>query len=257
MNNRQIYLCENDLEGIFTAVYEAWSGKHPHSQVEIRTREPDNLEFFCVYHQVAKDEEKYRKVDHTIRRKLGEKVYEEICYAAAASEEEKGTAIYQTLVEGLGRTRPNPYVMQNLRNPYIRTVARLHQKVWYEYHHMLGFLRFREVEGSRLVAEIHPDSDLLLLLAPHFSSRFPGENWMILDTGRKTALLHVKDGGIQLKKNVVLSSRYDRTCHQKGEYEELWEEFFHSISIKERENPRLQKQMLPLKYRDCMVEFQN
>ena len=62
MNNRQIYLCENDLEGIFTAVYEAWSGKHPHSQVEIRTREPDNLEFFCEYHQVAKDEEKYRKV---------------------------------------------------------------------------------------------------------------------------------------------------------------------------------------------------
>ena len=40
-----------------------------------------------------------------------------------------------------------------------------------------------------------------------------------------------------------------------GDYELLFASFCESISIKERENDKLQKQNLPLRYREDMVEF--
>ena len=41
-----------------------------------------------------------------------------------------------------------------------------------------------------------------------------------------------------------------------GEYEALWKAFFHSISIRERENYVCQRSHLPLRYRPYMTEFQ-
>lgn len=254
MEIRQVYLCEDEIEGIFTAVYDAWTEAESGVQVEIRTRMPEDAELFCEYHEVVSDEKKYRIVCNTIKRRLGEKVFREIGYASAAACEEKGTAIYRTLAEGLRRGKADPYIMQNLRNPAVRTVAKLYQKVWYEYHHMLGFLRFEEMEGGRLAAFIHPENDILLFLAMHFANRFPNENWMILDTGRKTAVLHVKGKGIQMRKGVT-PKKEQKENRIQGEYEELWKAFCKRISIPERKNGKLQQQFVPLKFRDCMTEF--
>ena len=41
----------------------------------------------------------------------------------------------------------------------------------------------------------------------------------------------------------------------RGEYEELWQAFCDSVSIEARHNEKLQKQMLPLRFRNNMPEF--
>jgi probable DNA metabolism protein len=41
----------------------------------------------------------------------------------------------------------------------------------------------------------------------------------------------------------------------EDDYQNLWEEFFRSVSIKERESHKLQRNNLPLRYRKNMVEF--
>ena len=64
--NRQIFLCEDSPDGIFTGVYDAWAAKVPHELVELRTARPENLEFFCDYHTSARDEEKAQKVRRTM-----------------------------------------------------------------------------------------------------------------------------------------------------------------------------------------------
>ena len=46
-----------------------------------------------------------------------------------------------------------------------------------------------------------------------------------------------------------------KVSEKEKEYERLWSGFFRSISIKERENPRCQRNHLPLRYRDQMPEF--
>lgn len=253
---KQVFLCEDTLEGIFTGVYVAWESRCGHGNVELRTREPENLEFFCQYHQVVQDGEKAWKVARTIRRDLGEEVYECICMAAAARDEEKGTAIYQTLAQALSRGKRDRRIMEKLTDPYVRHVFRLHRKVWVERGRFLEFVRFRELPGGILFARIKPEADVLPLMNDHFSSRYPRENWMIYDEGRRLALVHPKDGVSYFRSNLELPPETKEELGQPEEYEVLWKEFCHSIAIWERKNARLQQQFVPLKFRDRMLEFE-
>ena len=53
----------------------------------------------------------------------------------------------------------------------------------------------------------------------------------------------------------LLSGQLDQLTDASGDYESLWVEFCKSIAIPERKNRNLQRQMLPLKFRDTMTEF--
>ena len=82
MTEKHRFICEDSLDGIFTAVYDAWASRCGHDAVEISVREPENLEFFCQYHQIPSSSEKALKVARTLRQRLSVREYELICYAA-------------------------------------------------------------------------------------------------------------------------------------------------------------------------------
>lgn len=252
---KTILICEDCMEGIFTAVYDGWKDGNGGREVEVRTREPENMELFAVYRRILTDREKSGKVMITIRKKLGVRVYEDICYAAAADSPERGTAIYRVLRMALGEGRCNARVMDALADPYVSTVSRLRIRVWHEFHRYFGFLRFQELADSILFGKIAPDNDILEMLGPHFSNRFPNENWMIYDEKREKVLVHPKGGCCTLQRNVKLNRQYGEALDRPEEYEALWKAFCKSITIEERHNSGLQQQLLPLKFRPNMVEF--
>lgn len=258
MENTQVFYCEDSLEGILTGVYVAWEKKVRHGNVELRTENDGDMEFFCEYHYVKPESFLAAKVWNTMKKKLGKEITENICYAAAANEKEKGTAIYRTLVECLSRygSLYGKKYLDNLKNPYVRKVMELYRRVNNEYHHYLGFLRFSQISHRILFAVCSPENDLLLLFQEHFADRFQGEYWIIYDERREKALLHApnkpcvlyRDGGEKWKD---LMDAEDT----EGDYEELFRGFCQHISIKERENRKLQQNNLPLRYRKHMVEF--
>ena len=94
-------------------------------------------------------------------------------------------------------------------------------------------------------------------LAEHFSDRFSGENWIIVDTVRDSMLIHEIHKGCSLMMTSDID--FDAFTPEYSEDEELWRKlwktFVDSIAIKERINPRLQMQMLPLRFRKYMKEF--
>lgn len=258
MENTYVFFCEDSLEGIFTGVYVAWEKKVGHGNVELRTENDGDTEFFCEYHYVKPESSLAAKVWNTMRKRLGGEITENICYAAAANDKEKGTAIYRTLVECLSRygSLYGKKYLENLKNPYVRKVMELYRKVRNEYHHYLGFLRFSQISGGILFAACSPENDLLLLFQEHFADRFQGEYWIIYDERRGKSLLHAphhpcvlyRDHGEKWK---VLMEAEDT----ERDYEELFRGFCRHISIRERENRNLQQMNLPIKYRKYMVEF--
>ncbi len=258
MNEKHVFYCENTMEGIFSGIYQAWDARVGHGNVELRIQEPENLELFAVFHQVKTSLADAEKVRRTIACQLGEKVLEQICFAVCADDPEKGTAIYRTLVDCLSvhgalyRKRS----LDNLKNPYVRKVTELYRSVWTEYDHYLGFLRFRELPGNILAALVEPRHDLLLLFWDHFSNRYPKERWIIGDSCRGKLLLHHPGAPCLVMKNAEEQIAQIAGGREAGEdYEQLFSSFCESVSIKERENYRLQRQNLPLKYRKEMVEF--
>lgn len=260
MYQKHIFYCEDSLDGIFTAVYDAWAMRVGHENVEIRTGQQGNLELFSTNYEIVTDLVKAEKVLNTIKRRLGNEITECICFAASSFDERKGTAIYQTLVDSLlvkgasyGAKR-----LENRKNPWVRIVLELHRNVWNEYHHYLGFLRFRQISEQILFASITPKNDVLLLFQEHFSDRFAKEHWIIYDDKRKKALVH------RPFKECILYFGDERFMEQlaacedrEQDYEQLFQQFCNSISIEERKNTKLQRQNLPMRFREHMTEFQN
>ncbi len=254
--DKRILVCEDSLEGIFTGVYDGWKWKLCGKQVEISVREPEYPDFFTTIMTVPADTEKAGKVLCTISSRLGHAVYEALCYAAVSCYPDKGTLVFRVLWMALSGRKCDRRILENLADPDVNMVAKLRIKVWHELHRFYGFVRFREISGSVLFSEIAPENDILEMLGPHFTDRFPNENWMIYDSGRQKVLLHPRGQAPYIQKNAVIDRNAGNEPVQKEEYEELWKRFCYSVTIQERKNPHLQQQFLPLKFRSNMTEFE-
>ena len=201
---KKMLICDDTMEGIFTAVYDGWRWGNRGFSVGIAVREPDYPELFTENLEIISDSVKAFKVARTIKNRLGGQVYEAVCYAAASVHPEKGTAIFNLLR--------------------------------------------RALEKGRI------DTRVLELLAPHFSDRFPNENWMIYDKKRQKVLAHEQGGECTVYIQAVLNTQ-ETDPVQSDEYENLWKAFCSHITIPERKNPGLQRQFVPLKFRSNMPEF--
>lgn len=201
---KKMLICDDTMEGIFTAVYDGWRWGNRGFSVGIAVREPDYPELFTENLEIISDSVKAFKVARTIKNRLGGQVYEAVCYAAASVHPEKGTAIF--------------------------------------------YLLRRALEKGRI------DTRVLELLAPHFSDRFPNENWMIYDKKRQKLLAHEQGGECTVYIQAVLNTQ-ETDPVQSDEYENLWKAFCSHITIPERKNPGLQRQFVPLKFRSNMPEF--
>lgn len=201
---KKMLICDDTMEGIFTAVYDGWRWGNRGFSVGIAVREPDHPELFTENLEIISDSVKAFKVARTIKTRLGGQVYEAVCYAAASVHPEKGTAIF--------------------------------------------YLLRRALEKGRI------DTRVLELLAPHFSDRFPNENWMIYDKKRQKVLAHEQGGECTVYIQAVLNTQ-ETDPVQSDEYENLWKAFCSHITIPERKNPGLQRQFVPLKFRSNMPEF--
>jgi len=107
-----------------------------------------------------------------------------------------------------------------------------------------------------LFSAIKPSNNVLTALAPHFADRLPIENWVIYDEVRELFAVHEADKqwAIVVGEHINKEMINNLSAHER-EFQRLWKGFCNSISIHERENKKLQRQNLPLRFRDNMVEF--
>ena len=246
----KIYVCNNSITGIFSAIYDAWLWKD--TQTEIAFSGDIEQRLFCEYIEVKENQKKVIAVESMIQKNLGMDPYQDIYQASLAKDHTKGTAILQTLLAAIS-IRDSRRIMEHLSNPYVEKVFTLSRQVEGEAHHYKGFVRFRELKNGILFSEIEPKSQVLTCIAGHFSDRLPLENFMIYDITHKMFVVHqasrkwVLVSGEELAEDITK----DVSANQE-KFERLWKGFCKSISIVERENLLLQRQNLPLRYRKHM-----
>lgn len=249
-------ICEDSLEGIFSGIYEAYCMKRPHQQIHLCLGEDENLRLFASYVECPCNPARAMKVARTIISRFGEEAYMSLCRALASTEPDKAEAIYKTVVVGLQMKRPAE-VMGNLANPYVHRVFELARFAANEAHFHIEFIRFRELENGILYAPIGPKNNIITFLVPHFADRLPLENFVIHDDIRDIFALHPAQKDWYLVQGNTDFTNFEKTFSE-GEkvYSELFTHFYHTIAIKERINPKLQRNMLALRYREYMTEFE-
>lgn len=249
-----VYQCRDSLESIFTAVYNAYEEHRDHKDTRISLDEEYYL--FAEYVPVETDPEKAQKVIRTLKRCFGEADYLSICQALSSPEPDKAQAVYQTIVKGLkGKVRPG-HLLDNLADDDCHRTFSLARAAGRELQHLYGFLRFQEIEGGILYAGIGPRHNLLPFLMPHFADRFPMENFVIYDDNRGIFGIHPAGKEWYLAYGLEEPEEEGLAVSQK-EYriQELFRQFCRTIAIEERENKKLQQNLLPLRFREYMTEF--
>lgn len=254
-----VLICENNLEGIFSGIYEAYRQRMKHEATRIQTGEDENLRLFANYMNITTMPEHAIKVMRTLRKEFGEDVYKSLCFALVSDDSEKAQVVYQTVVWGLQAYQAGfrGSIMGNLANDNIRRVMELSRGTNNELCHLRGFLRFQEVEEGILYSSIGPKNDILALLTPHFADRLPMENFIIFDEKRRMASVHQASGEWYLISDMEQGTEEIALHYTEEElhYQELFRYFCHKISIKERKNLDLQRNMLPIRFRKYMTEF--
>jgi probable DNA metabolism protein len=259
MNLKKIYLCDNNIDGIFTAIYKAWSSRYGHSNIKIEEKcegsKYSNIELFAEYIIVDTDYNLAIKVAKSIKEKISEEAYEMVCRVALSDYSDKADLIYRFLILGFAN---GSKIIEHLSNEVVNNVFKINRNVNNEAHHMLGFLRFSQQENGLLTSVIHPKNHVLSIITPHFVDRLSGERFLIFDENRRLASIHVPGESWILIKvgNDHELNQLKETSLNGDQYQDLWKTFFDHIAIKERINFSLQRNNLPLRFRGDMTEFQ-
>lgn len=243
-----IYLYDGSFEGLMTAIYEAYySSDKPEKISSSFEYEPQ-----IIYNtkDILTDREKSDKVLEAIRSKISSTALQRIFYVYLSSVPDSDTLIYNYI--RLGFKLGNKLDM-HLHNDIVLKIHKIERKVTIEAHNMLGFIRFSEIQPSLYYSSIEPDHNIISLLAPHFSKRLSSENWIIHDIKREVAAIY------NCKEWVLTSlkgSEYQLITNSSDNYYELlWKEYFNTLAIEARTNPKLQCKMMPKRYWKHLTEL--
>lgn len=251
----RVYQCEDSLEGIFTAIYNTYEDRSEKADTVISLT--DELFLFAEYIPVITDEEKALKVMNTLRRRFGEEDYMKLCFALSSNDTEKAQAVYRTVAAGLANNCKPGQLLDNLADDNVHMVFSLARAANNEYLHLRGFARFSELESGILYSRIGPKNNIVTFLMPHFADRFPMENFMIYDDCRNLFGVHPagKDWYLIQNEEIAMEAEQFKLSDREWEYQKLFRYFCKELAIKERRNTELQRNMLPLRFREYMTEF--
>lgn len=174
-----------------------------------------------------------------------------VCRVALSDYKGKGDLIYRFLIMGfhIGKS-----IVDHISNDLVNRIHKINRYVSRETHYLLGFIRFSEQENGILTSIIHPKNNVLSLVTPHFVDRLPKERFAIFDENRNICSLHLP-GKPWVIAEMADINPFDYKLIVDDEYENLWKILFETIAIKERINPKLQRNNLPIRFRKDMTEF--
>ena len=154
MSEQIVLRCEDSLEGIFTALFDAFVCKNkmkaPYTDsISIAAGEGE-MTLFAREIEVQTDAQKVQKTVYSIQSRLGYPVYDTLLHALCHFAENRGTAVLGYLVRAFAQGRG---ISDQLADPFALRVMELSRKVDNELDKLLGFVRFQDL-GSILVAQL-------------------------------------------------------------------------------------------------------
>ncbi len=244
-----VYLCEDSIDGIFSAIYKAWAAGTSHTDVRINSLHTMSLFEEYVYSDT--DYELAGKVASSIICKLSYEVYYYIYCACMSNDDNKASYVYKFLQRAF---KVGPTAIDMVQHPDTLRIYELKRAVSNEACRYREFIRFEELDNGILAGRISPAHNIVAMLANHFADRMPCENWIILDTKRNISVVYATNKGYVLTTDITEEQLFN--LHSLSTYEDnfqaLWKRFFDTIAIKERINPKLQRNLMPLRCRTYM-----
>lgn len=242
------FLYDGSFEGLLTCIFYGYPLKE---EIKITSKENYIPSLITVAEEIETELDKFERVYESIEKKLSSSTLRNVyyLYLSEVKDVEDLILTYIKLCYKYGDT-----INMAKNNDIIISVDKYCKRVSYESHRFTGFVRFKEVGPMSFYAPIEPDHNILPLLINHFARRFSDQNFIIHDLKREIALVYNKEEATispleKAQGEKLLSSSHD------DNFENLWKEFYKSVNIEERYNPRCQKRMMPTRYWKHLTEM--
>lgn len=259
-----IYTFDNTLDGLLTAVFEAFA---QHEQPEQLLSAGDQIPLFCDRnYQVVTDEEKAGRVWKGLEKRLPKEVVRMLYVSWLSELPELSNALFQYICKVFRQPEWVTGVERNFADPDVLAVTNIARKVLHELLRMKQFIRFQKAKDGTYLAVVSPDHNVLPLITDHFAERFNDQPWLIYDAkrhygyyyegrGHPTRITFADESAITFS---LSDGRLDNDMLSSDDplMQELWRTYFKAICIRERMNPRKQLNDMPRRYWKYLTEKQ-
>lgn len=237
---------DGSLEGFLCIVYEYYYTRLRPSS--IKKAQSAGL-FDEEIYNIQTDLNRAQKVLNGIKKHFSKNHYHAILSVFSCDSIDFEKTLFEYIIMGF-RDKNTLY---NLHVKAVRDVEAWRKAYGRELHRWCGFTRFKELDDGVMYARFEPKFSLLTPLGRHFSKRLGSYDFILHDSLRSLALLYC-DGKMSLQ-NVHEASAPTLAEHENS-IASLWKTFFNQVAIKERINPKLQRQFAPIRCQAFMNEFE-
>ncbi|WP_375723729.1 TIGR03915 family putative DNA repair protein [Arcobacter sp. KX21116] len=240
-----ILIYDGTFEGFLSLIYSVYYDKF--KPKNIYKSLPEEILFDEIKYIETKKENSQKVLD-SIKRIFPKNMLQKILNIFMCDKKDFEIQLLEFIIIGF----KNQKELFNINNSCVFYINNLEKELFKNVHRMYAYTRFEELEDGCLYAKIDCNFNVLYFLAKHFIKRFNNQNFIIHDVKREIAFVK-NDMNVSIE-NI---SSFETPIYSQNEekFQKLWKSFFNAVSIKERENKKLQQSQVPLIYRTYMSEF--
>lgn len=251
-----VFFYDKTFEGLLTAVFDAYSRKiFPEKLLgegEIA------LLFMDDSYTVITQEDKARRVWIALEKKMSKLACNMLTNAWLSELDGADEMLFRYIRKTIDSKIS---IETNFGDKDVLDLHQIARKVSHEGHYLRMFVRFQKAADDIFFSPVSPIYNALPLTIEHFVDRFADQKWVIYDVKRHYGYyydLHTAEEITLDDDDHLLSGKLDESLMAEDEkmFQELWKGYFNAMTIKERINPRLQRQHMPKRFWKYLTEKQ-
>lgn len=252
----RVFRYDKTFEGLLTAVFYAYT-RRQFPDVLIGENDPLPLfadEPFTVCTDTAHAERVWKGLERKVRQR---ELLSALTAAWLSELPDADTLIFRYIRKIFDYPENFAY---NLGDADVLRLNQIWRKVNRESSYVIQFLRFQKTADGIYFAALAPLYDVLPLTLPHLTDRFADQLWLLYDIkrgygyfydGKKPEEVRFADPPEALRTGKLSA---EQMAEGEKDFQQLWQTYFQATAIRERLNPRLQRQNLPARFWPYLVE---
>lgn len=249
----RVFIYDQSFDGLLTVIFEAFRLKI-FPEALLGPDEPPPLLALSVQ-TIISDTEKAGRVWAGLEKKLSPLSLRQLMYAWLTEERASAELVLRYVRAVYAGVHECDF-----GHPDVLELRQTARKVSRERERLRQFLRFQKTAEGVFFAAVAPPYNVLPLNLNHFAHRFADQKWLIYDMARKFGFFYDLKGIQEVDSVPPLDEKSGRLASEylaEGELlmQNAWRKYFHSISIAERANPRLQRQFMPRRFWPYLTEM--
>lgn len=250
-----LFIYDKTFEGLLTTVFEAYYLKiFP----DVLLGENETQPLFCdQIITVGTDENKSNRVWKGLQKKLSRDALFMLTTSWLSELPDIDILLFRYIRKAIDAPRS---IELNFGDPDVLELSKIGKKVNQERHRLIQFARFQKTADNIFFAPFEPLYNILSCVIDHFRERFADQKWIIYDLKRGYGYYYDLSEVTEIHFEKELPRSYsdllgdEFIAEDEKLFQQLWREYFKALTIKERRNPKLHKQNMPVRFWKYLTE---